>query len=243
MRSSITLICLMALAPHVGAGEQDGEDKWYVMGRIGYHHHGEPDPVALDKADAAKYFTKEKPFLSDAYRKEVLYRLPPAPGARSLQARSQAMRFSPKDPRCFAEVFKFNSREVYIKVLRPLGAYRWHHHFNCLAIYRIERSQLINSIFAVDKLYEKFSFVYRGLGHGTSWKEASAILGKPDYRYPSQSPSLGKYYYRKHDLHVKTHNGQVHFLEKGKPEWAVSQDKEKERRKREDEAETREPTR
>lgn len=85
---------------------------------------------------------------------------------------------------------------------------------------------MIDNIFAIDKLYEKFSFTYQGIGYGFGGSNGRAnndnileILGQPDSVYPSQSFSLGRYYYKKHDLHIVTHHGQVYFVEKGRPEW------------------------
>lgn len=223
-RGYTTLVILALLSFCANADEKGKDTQWFEMNRVGFHHHGSFETIVLKDSDIAKYFVREEPFISEAYRQKVL---------AGLIAKTDEAKFNlkkhrpPRDSRCFAEVAKFNEKEVYIKILKPLGGWRWHHHFDCLVEYRIKRNQKIDDIFGIDKLYDKFSFTYQGIGHGMAGPDdikaennmVAGILGKPDYVYPSQSPSFGRFYYRKKDLHVETHHFQIYYLERGIPEW------------------------
>ena len=223
MRSYITLAILAMLSFPANAEEQGKRHQWFEMNGIGFHHHGNPEMTILNDVDIKRYFTHKMPFISEVFQKEVLDGLI----AKTTETKLNPEQHRPsRDQRCFAEVSKFNKEEVYIKILKPLGGWRWHHHFDCLAVYRTKRNQTVDDIFGTDKLYEKFSFTYKGIGHGMPGPDIRAkdnkvieILGKPDYVYPSQSPSLGRYYYRKHDLYIVTHHFLIYYLEKGKPGW------------------------
>jgi hypothetical protein len=215
---------LMLLACGCNAAEPQNEnDRWFSVNAVGFHHHGTTSPISISNSDAEKYFTKAHPFLSATFENSTL---------RDLLKEIAGQEFKPKrsvplrDPRCFAEVSRINKQEVYIKILKPLGAWRWHHHFQCLAIYKIQRNKAIDDIFAIDKLYAKLSFTFQGIGHGMAGPDIRSqdsvitkALGEPTFEYPSQSPSLGRYYYEKHDLHIVTHEFVVYYVEKGKPDW------------------------
>ncbi len=231
MLRSIATICLVFTSLSITAEEQNQDDKAYKRNAVGFHHHGNPTPISTSKSDASKYFLKGRPFLSDFFRQEVLAVL-----LRDIAGQE----FKPKrtvpirDSRCFAEVSQISKMEVYVKILKPLGAWRWHHHFQCLAIYKIQRNKAIDEIFSVEELYAKLSFTYLGIGHGMggpdifqSENRVSKMLGRPDYVYPSQSPSFGQSYYKKHDLHIVTHNRVIYYVEKGQPDWVDYMKKEK----------------
>jgi hypothetical protein len=229
---NITMLFCMTLLSVAASAEEPKEDQWFAVSAVGFHHHGEPDVVAIEQEDIEKYFVKQRPFLSETFRKERL---------SELLEKSKNQEFKPKrsvplkDPRCFAEVSRINKNEVYIKILKPLGAWRWHHDFQCLAIYKTQRNETIDDIFALDKLYTKLSYTFQGITHGMAGPDFGVkdtaifkAFGKPDYVYPGQSLSLGQFYYEKQDLHIVTHEYVVYYVEKGKPDWVESMKKQRE---------------
>ena len=231
MRFLTLPIALIFLSSVCNAAEvPKGDDKWFSMNAVGFHHHGDPKPVSMNESESKGFFSEGHPFLSENFQENILSKLlEEIAGQEFKPTKSLPL----KDSRCFAEVSKFNKKEVHIKVLKPLGNWRWHHNFQCLAIYKMKRSKAIDEIFSIDKLYQKFSFVYQGIGHGMPGPVIRGnnnsivnLLGEPTFGYPSQSPSLGRYYYEKHDLHIVTHEFIVYYVEMGKPDWVEHVNKE-----------------
>lgn len=226
--TSFIFCALLFFNYNINSIKADSGDRWFNMSRVGFHHHGDPKPVLLDQPTAKKYFTTRHPFLSNDFQKNILPQL-------LKRASKQAFRpkkiLPPKNPNCFAEVLKFNQKMVYITILKPLGGWRWHHYFQSLAIYKIERDKTIDTIFKLNDLYKKFSFTYQGVGHGMAASDPAVVkLGKPDYQYPSQSPSFGQRYYQKHHLHIVTHHFMIYSIEQKEPGWVKNmKDRKKEK--------------
>ena len=225
-------LCLTFLTLALSAEDLSKNDKWFKVDAVGFHHYGNPDAITLKQSDIEKYFVKQRPFLTKIFQKERLDELLEKNREQEFKPERS---LPPEDPECFAQVSRINKKEVYIKILKPLGAWRWHHYFQCLAIYKIQRNKAIDDIFVIDELYAKLSFSFQGIGHGMAGpdirskdNEIIKLLGKPDYEYLSQSPSLGRYYFEEYDLHIVTHHFVVYYVEKGKPDWVEYMKKERE---------------
>ena len=236
MHIPFTRLGLLALLATTSNGaEPQSEPSWFRLNKVGFHHHGEGAVKALSESEAINTFTNQHPRLSKTF---VDTKLPRLKKAATLYQVDPERNIPPRDPRCFAEVSQFNDRHVHVKILQPLGGWRWHHHFQILAHYSLSRSPAVDALFGLDALHQKMGFTYKGIAHGMpspGYGGASNIvhktLGPPDYTFLSQSPLLGRYYYEKHDLHITTHHYRIYTLERGKPQWTQYQKPDSERRR------------
>lgn len=112
------VIIFALLCASCTAQEAKPDDRWYNMNSVGFHHHGEVSTTELTEPDAKKYFSKERPFVSELFRKQILNRLLEKNIGKEFKPTKS---HPPRDPRCFAQVSKFNKKEVHIRILKPLG--------------------------------------------------------------------------------------------------------------------------
>jgi hypothetical protein len=203
-------------------------DKWYEVGGVGFHILDDHIPAEkLSDAQALLYFAEGAPHLSELWRvPENRDRV-----AKSLQALQKSLRYFnlAKNPAPFAEVARFSSKRVVIRALYPLGAYLWHHYFETLAVYELERNGRIDERFKLVELEKKLSFTFKGIGHGTragyfsnpdnADDTVTKVLGRPDDEYMSQTLSYRLIYYRRYNISIEIHDGVVYTVEQGKPGW------------------------
>jgi hypothetical protein len=214
--------------PASPASRAQTNDKWYEVGGVGLHildDHIETE--RLSDAQALAYLSEGAPHLSELWRApENRNRV-----AKSLQALKTSLRYFnvPKNPAPFAEVARFSRTRVVVRVLYPLGAYMWHHYFETLAVYELDRNQRLDERFNLVETEKRLSFTFKGIGHGTRAGYFSnpdnkddlvtKILGKPDDEYMSQTPSYRLIYYRRYKISIEIHDGVVYAVEQGKPAW------------------------
>lgn len=223
MKSGLLRTCagglLASIAMTTVAAPPAAPETWYRVDEVGAHMVNQGVPVeALAPDLARRYFAGD--FLLN-------WPLPADAGQRRASALEQLRRTEPNlitgaDPRPFAAVERFTRTRVVVRVHLILGAFRWHRYYYQLAGYEMARDPAIDAALQLPVLERKLGGTYRGLRHGSTSSEVTALLGRPDQEHDGQSLSLRNWYYAKDDLHVELHDGRVYYVEHGKPGWLAT---------------------
>lgn len=200
--------------------------KWYTLLGQGVHFYGSPDTTEIRLQEAHRYFDDSEKNLSRYYRDEILplINLDSLPEdfrmGNYMEAEIQTISVAPT---------RVSETRVELVVHKYLGRHLWHGYFQALAVYHIERDSIIDEMFNLNSTYNKLSYTYKGIGHGTlteSFMKRKGFrkLGKPDYTYTMQAHGKGIYYYEKEDLEVFEENSRVHYIQHGRPYWVDLED-------------------
>ena len=88
---------------------------------------------------------------------------------------------------------KYSNQVAVVKLVKPAGAYRWHHFYECLASFRINRNRDIDNILKIADLIRTFGREYRGIRQGSTAQQVIDSLGEPTERHTTQA--MGFYYW------------------------------------------------
>jgi hypothetical protein len=100
------------------------------------------------------------------------------------------------------------------------GVSRWHHFYDLIAWYLVDRSPSIDKAFFLTQQEAEYRVRYLGFGHGDPFADLAGKLGPDFVEYPGQSPSFRELYYPAHNLSVTIQDGIIKMLKHEKPGWA-----------------------
>ncbi len=209
-----------------GMDNSVNKEKWYIPVNIGQHiDRDNIHEEILSKTQGRTIFQTETLF-TQSFRKQI-------EGERDLWLKKNNetykarfkdhKRFQPdKTHEVSVDVHEFSKKNVRLDVSFVYGYSRWHQYHILLRAFRIERDDHIDAVFRLKELESRYTFTFKGVGHGTTSTELEKILGNNYFEYRGQSPQFRNIYYRQHDIEVVIQDDLVKYLCKGRPGWMDS---------------------
>lgn len=153
----------------------------------------------INDRTAKLFFSGKFPNMCNGWRK-----LLPASALKNLRKPSTSPKLGrvPKDQTPAPKILRFTNQRLIVAILKPLGSYRWHHHYDCLALLEIKRTKTIDTYFNLPGLEARYGFSrFKGISQGSSTADVVKVLGKPDSTRHTQA--FGHFVYTYQKLGVK----------------------------------------
>ena len=200
------------------------EETWYTPVDIGQHiDHDSKIEHKLSKDQVKEIFQKEILFKEEVLKKyeQLRDKWLEDNGEEYLNRFKNDIVFhlDVRNHPVSANIYKFSKSRVKIYVQFIYGYSRWHHYYILLDNFIVERDTYIDEIFNLNALYKKYSYSFRGLGHGSSIEEVEERLGCDYYEYAGQSPQYRNIFFEEYNLEIIIQDWAVKYLQEGKPGW------------------------
>lgn len=229
---NINMLIIFILGITLMSQESITEEKWYIPVDIGQHidiNYAKEEQ--LNKDQVREIFIKDKIFQQKALHKFVNLKDKwfKNNGTEYIKKfeNNKIFYLNRNNHPISANVYRFSKSKAKIYIQFIYGHSRWHHYHIVLKNYIIDRDSYINEIFNLIELEKKYSFVFKGVGYGTSLDKALEILGNKYYEYAGPSPQFQNIYYEEYNIELVIQDWIVKYLQQGRPGWMNTEMKHK----------------
>jgi hypothetical protein len=182
--------------------EEPPPPRWINVQNIGFEILEDKKNITLTLEQANLLFFQRFPSYLPEWQSQLKENLETVPHPQTLPENElfQKMFRATEDPP-FAQVLGYSSHEILVKLLQPVGSYRWHHYYKCLASFSIPRNPEMETIFKIADLENTYGREYQGIRQGSRPEEVLKTLGEPTETHLTQA--VGFYFWDYEPLNIR----------------------------------------